>query len=118
MTITGQEDGYNHFGDVIDLNASAPLGFVFSHWLGVGPDNNNSLTTLTVSQHHNLTAVFVTETYDLNVPYPPFPMEQLVLLKKDPTNMPTDTRYWPCQTTVIPSHIGRAPLIPNTCLMM
>ena len=67
VTISGQEDGYNHFGDVIDLNASAPLGFVFSHWLGVGPDDNNSLTTLTVSQHHNLTAVFVTETYDLNV---------------------------------------------------
>jgi hypothetical protein len=67
VTMSGQDDGYNHYGDVIDLNASAPLGFVFSHWLGVGPDDNNSLTKLTVSQHHNLTAVFVTETYDLNV---------------------------------------------------
>ena len=67
VSISGQQDGYNHFGDVIDLNASAPLGFVFSHWIGYGPDTNDSLTTLTVSQNHNLTAVFVPETFDLNV---------------------------------------------------
>ena len=35
VTISGQEDGYNHYGDVIDLNASPSLGFVFSHWSGL-----------------------------------------------------------------------------------
>ena len=34
VTISGQDDGYNMAGDVIELNATGSLGHQFSHWLG------------------------------------------------------------------------------------
>ena len=67
VSISGQDDGYNHYGDIIELNATTSFGHVFSHWLGVGPDSNASSTTLTVGQDHVLTAVFVPQTLDLNL---------------------------------------------------
>ena len=67
VTISGQDDGYNMAGDVIELNATGSLGHQFSHWLVYGPENNSSFTTLTVSGDHTITAVFVPQTLDLNV---------------------------------------------------
>ena len=67
VTISGQDDGYNMAGDVIELNATGSLGHQFSHWLGSGPESNSSFTTLTVSGDHTITAVFVPQTLDLNV---------------------------------------------------
>ena len=66
VSISSAEDDFP-FGDILELNATTSFGHEFSHWLGVGPDSNESFTTLTVNQDHELTAVFVTQDFDLNV---------------------------------------------------
>ena len=66
VTISSSEDDFP-YGDVLELNATTSFGHVFSHWLGVGPDSNQSFTTITVNQDHDITAVFVPQNFDLNV---------------------------------------------------
>ena len=67
VLISGSDDSQYQFGDVLELNATTSFGHVFSHWLGIGPDSNESFTTLPVDRDHEITAVFIPQTLDLNV---------------------------------------------------
>ena len=40
------------------ISANPNAGYYFSHWIGYGPDNNNSTTSFNIEQDHSLTAVF------------------------------------------------------------
>lgn len=64
-SVTG--GGLHSYGSTVVINAVPANGYAFSHWLGYGPDSNNSNTTLTIQQDHAIVGVFNPIPSTLNV---------------------------------------------------
>ena len=60
-------DGTYTYNENVPLSAIALDGHLFSHWLGYGPDSNESETSLFISGDQNLTAVFIPKSYDVEI---------------------------------------------------